>query len=129
MGGMPVAIEQAFIQQEIQNNAYKEQKNIEEGKSNVIGVNTFCIDEEYKINTFKHDKEFENTIIKSLKELKEERNEQLVKEKLKELKKVALSSENIMPIMIDIVKTYATIQEICDVLREVFGEYRSSQIF
>jgi methylmalonyl-CoA mutase N-terminal domain/subunit len=129
MGGMPVAIEQAFIQQEIQNNAYKEQKNIEEGKSNVIGVNTFCIDEKYKINTFKHDKEFENTIIKSLKELKEERNEQLVKEKLKELKKVALSSENIMPIMIDIVKTYATIQEICDVLRGVFGEYRSSQIF
>ena len=129
MGGMPVAIENTFIQQEIQNNAYKEQKMIEEGKTNVVGVNTFCTDEECKIDTFKHDKEFEKSIIKSLKELKEKRNEQLVQEKLKELKKVALSSENIMPIMIDIVKTYATIQEICDVLREVFGEYRSSQIF
>jgi len=129
MGGMPIAIENTFIQQEIQNNAYKEQKNIEEGSTNVVGVNTFCTDEKCKIDTFKHDKEFEKSIIKSLKELKEKRNEQLVQEKLKELKKVALSSENIMPIMIDIVKTYATIQEICDVLREVFGEYRSSQIF
>ncbi|MCK4380306.1 MAG: methylmalonyl-CoA mutase [Candidatus Lokiarchaeota archaeon] len=129
MGGMPVAIENTFIQQEIQNNAYKEQKNIEEGKTNVIGVNTFCTDEECKIDTFKHDKEFENRIIKSLKELKATRDEQLVQEKLKELKKVALSSENIIPIMIDIVKTYATIQEICDVLREVFGQYHSSQIF
>ena len=49
--------------------------------------------------------------------------------KLNELKKVAQSSENIMPIMIETVKTYATIQEICDVLRDVFGEYRSPQIF
>jgi methylmalonyl-CoA mutase N-terminal domain/subunit len=129
MGGITVAIENTFIQQEIQNNAYKEQKNIEEGKTNVIGVNTFCTDEECIIDTFKHDNKFEKTIIKALKELKEKRNEELVQEKLKELKKVALSSENIMPIMIDIVKTYATIQEICDVLREVFGEYRSSQIF
>ncbi len=129
MGGMSIAIENSYIQQEIQNNAYLEQKNIEEGKQNVIGINTFCTDEECKIDTFKHDKEFEKSIIKSLKELKEERNEQLVQEKLKVLKKVALSSENIMPIMIDIVKTYATIQEICDVLREVFGEYVSPQIF
>jgi methylmalonyl-CoA mutase N-terminal domain/subunit len=129
MGGMPVAIENTFIQQEIQNNAYKEQKRIEEGKTNVIGVNTFCTDEECKIDTFKHDKEFEKIIIKSLKELKEIRNEQLVQEKLEELKIVAQSSENIMPIMIEIVKTYATIQEICDVLREVFGEYKNPQIF
>ncbi len=129
MGGMPVAIENTFIQQEIQNNAYKEQKMIEEGKTNVVGVNTFCTDEECKIDTFKHDKEFEKNIIKSLKELKEVRNEQLVQEKLKELKIVAQSSDNIMSIMIEIVKTYATIQEICDVLRDVFGEYQSPQIF
>ncbi len=129
MGGMPVAIENTFIQQEIQNNAYKEQMNIEEGRTNVIGVNTFCTDEECKIDTFKHDKEFEKSIIKTLKELKEVRNEQLVQEKLKELKIIAQSSENIMPIMVEAVKTYATIQEICDILREVFGEYRSPQIF
>jgi methylmalonyl-CoA mutase N-terminal domain/subunit len=129
MGGMPIAIESTFIQQEIQNNAYKEQKNIEEGTTNVIGVNTFCTDEECRIDTFRHDDEFEKSIINSLNGLKASRDEKLVQEKLKELKKVALSSENIMPIMIELVKTYATIQEICDILREVFGEYRGSQIF
>ncbi len=129
MGGMPVAIENTFIQEEIQNNAYKEQLRIEEGKIPVIGVNKYCIDEECKIDTFKHDNEFEKNIIKSLKELKGTRNERLVQEKLKELKKVAQSSENIMPIMIETVKAYTTIQEICDVLREVFGEYQSPQTF
>ena len=129
MGGMPVAIENAYVQQEIQNNAYMEQKKIDEGLRNVIGVNTFCTDEECKIETFKHDKEFEKTIVESLRELKKIRNESFVQEKLRELKKVAQSSANIMPIMIETVKTYATIQEICDVLREIFGEYQSPQIF
>jgi methylmalonyl-CoA mutase N-terminal domain/subunit len=129
MGGMPVAIEKAYIQQEIQNNAYLEQEKIEEGQRNVIGVNTFCTDEEFKIETFKHDKEFEKKIVVSLDELRKSRNERLVKEKLVELKNIAQSTENIMPIIIDTVKTYATIQEICDVLREVFGEYQSPQIF
>jgi methylmalonyl-CoA mutase N-terminal domain/subunit len=129
MGGMPVAIEKAYIQQEIQNNAYSEQKKIEEGQRNVIGVNTFCTDEECKIETFKHDKEFEKNIAASLDELRKTRNEKLVQEKLAELKNIAQSKKNIMPIMIETVKTYATIQEICDVLREVFGEYRSPQIF
>lgn len=129
MGGMPVAIENAYVQQEIQNNAYMEQKKIDEGLRNVIGVNTFCTDEKCKIETFKHDKEFEKTIVESLRELKKIRNESFVQEKLRELKKVAQSSANIMPIMIETVKTYATIQEICDVLREIFGEYQSPQIF
>ena len=129
MGGMPVAIENAFIQKEIQNNAYMEQKRIDDGSKKVIGVNTFCTDDEYKIDTFKYDKESEKRILKALNDLKEVRDENLVKEKLKQLKVVAKSSENIMPIMIETVKTYATVQEICDVLREVFGEYQSPQIF
>jgi len=129
MGGMPAAIEKAFIQQEIQNNAYMVQKRIEEGQNKIIGVNTFCTDEECKINTFKYDKDSEKRILNSLNELKTIRNQKMVEEKLIELKRVAQSSENIMPIMIEIVKTYATIQEICDVLREVFGEYQCPQIF
>ena len=68
-------------------------------------------------------------LIQILDELRTTRNERLVKEKLAELKKVAQSTKNIMPTMIETVKTYATIQEICDVLREVFGEYQSPQIF
>jgi len=129
MGGMTEAIEKAFIQQEIQNNAYLEQKSIEEGQNKVVGVNTFCTDEDCKIETFKHDKNAEKRIINSLNDLKKTRNEKLVKENLNKLEKVAMSSENIMPIIIETVKSYATIQEICDVLRDVFGEYESPQIF
>ena len=129
MGGITVAIEKAFIQQEILNNAYKEQKRIDDGKNKVIGVNTFCIDEESNIDTFKYDTTSEQKILNLLKELKETRDEELVKNQLNELKMVVKSSKNIMPTMIETVKSYATIQEICDVIREVFGEYKSPQIF
>jgi methylmalonyl-CoA mutase N-terminal domain/subunit len=129
MGGMTAAIEKAYIQQEIQENAFRDQRRIEDSLNKIIGVNAYCTDEECKIETFKQDKDEENKIIKSLKQLKEIRDEKLVKEKLKKLKQVADSSKSIMPVMIETVKTYATIQEICDTLREVFGEYQSSQIF
>ena len=129
MGGMTNAIQKGYIQKEIQNNAYLYQKRIEDAIDKVIGVNTFCTDEECRIDTFKKSEDVENKVIKSLKSLKKDRNERVVKEKLNELKKIAHSSENIMPIMIETVKTYATIQEICDILREAFGEYRSSRVF
>ena len=129
MGGMPIAIENAYIQQELSNNAYLEQMQIDKGVEKVIGVNLFHTDEETKIDTFKYDKDSEKRIKEALKNLKENRNEDMVREKLKELKKVARATKNIMPIMIETVKTYATIQEICDVLREVFGKYQSPQIF
>lgn len=129
MGGISNAIEKGYIQNEIQNNAYKDQKNVEEGINQVVGVNTYCTEEECKIETFKHDIDEEQKIKNSLNQLKKNRNEELVKKKLAELKDVAKTSKNIMPIMIEVVKTYATIEEICDILREVFGEYRSSQLF
>jgi len=129
MGGISTAIESGFIQREIQNNAYRDQKKIEAGINQVIGVNTYCTEEECKIKTFKHDIDEEQKIISSLGELKKSRDETLVTKQLAELKEVAESSKNIMPIMIEVVKTYATIEEICSVLREVFGEYKSPQIF
>jgi len=129
MGGITVAIERAFIQKEIQNVAYQEQKKIEEGIDKKVGVNTFCIDEECKIETFKFDKEFEEKTVETLKVLKSTRDNQLVKQKLEDLKRIAQSTENMMSIMIETVKSYATIEEICDTLREVFGEYQSPQVF
>ncbi|MHA1915600.1 MAG: acyl-CoA mutase large subunit family protein [Promethearchaeota archaeon] len=129
MGGMPIAIENAFIQKEILNSAYLDQKHIDDGTKKVVGVNIFNTDDEYKINIFRYDKESEKRIKEALKKIKQDRDENLVREKLAQLKKVASSSENIMPIMIETVKTYATVQEISDVLREVFGEYQSPQIF
>jgi methylmalonyl-CoA mutase N-terminal domain/subunit len=128
MGGISNAIEKGYIQTEIQNNAYKEQKRIDKGINPVIGVNTFCTDEECRIDTFKHDVDEERKIVESLNQLKKNRNEELVKAKLAELKEIAKTSKNVMPIMIEVVKTYATIEEICGVLRDVFGEYRSPQV-
>jgi methylmalonyl-CoA mutase, N-terminal domain len=129
MGGITRAIETGFIQQEVLNNAYKEQLKIESRETNIIGVNTYCTDEECKINTFKHDKDEEKRIIDSLNNFKQERDEKLIKEALNKLEKVARTNDNIMPVMIETVKTYATIQEICDVLREVYGVYESPQVF
>jgi len=129
MGGITVAIEKGFIQQEISNNAYKEQLKIENGETEIIGVNTYYTDEKSKINIFKQDKDEELRIISNLKDLKSKRDENLVKQALEKLKKRVSSNDNIMPIMIETVKTYATIQEICDVLREVYGEYKSLEVF
>lgn len=129
MGGITTAIEKGFIQQEILNNAYADQKKIDNCIDIKVGVNTFCTEKEIKIDTFKFDLEFEQKTLQSLTEIKSIRDNKLVDEKLKELKDIAKSSKNIMPIMIEAVKTYATIEEISNVLREVFGEYQSPQIF
>ena len=130
MGGMPMAINRGFIQRKIQENAYFIQKRIDNNTDTLIGVNSFQIEEKAdKMNQFNRDNSIEKKVIKSLNDLKNQRNNKLIQEKLKELKKVAKSSDNIMPIVIELVKVYATIQEICDVLREVFGVYKSPVTF
>jgi methylmalonyl-CoA mutase N-terminal domain/subunit len=130
MGGMPMAINRGFIQRKIQENAYFIQKRIDNNTDTLIGVNSFQIEEKAdEMNQFKRDNSIEKKVIKSLNDLKNQRNNKLIQEKLKELKKVAKSSDNIMPIVIELVKVYATIQEICDVLREVFGVYKSPVTF
>ncbi|MHA1309562.1 MAG: acyl-CoA mutase large subunit family protein [Candidatus Helarchaeota archaeon] len=124
MGGMPNAIEQGYIQEKIQENAYRFQQRIENGTDKVIGINIFKTDEEPKLNVFELDMDIEKRAIESLNELKRNRDESLVEKNLKKLKEIAQSDENIMPIMIETVKSYATIEEICNILREVFGEYQ-----
>jgi methylmalonyl-CoA mutase N-terminal domain/subunit len=124
IGGMPKAIEIGFIQKQIQETSYERQKRIESGEDKRIGVNIYQIEEEPELNLFELEEGVEDKAIVALNELRKRRDEALVNEKLNELRKVAESDENIMPIMIETVKTYATIQEICDVLRKVFGEYK-----
>jgi len=128
MGGMLKAIENGFVQQEIQENAYILQKRIDNGIEKVIGVNMLQIEHEPELCIFKHDTKIEKEIIENLNNLKKRRNEKDIKEKLEKLKIIALSSENIMPIIIELVKKYATVQEICDVLRDLYGVYRSPEI-
>ena len=129
MGGMPIAVEQGYIQKEIATNAYHDQKKIESGKFKVIGVNMLQMEEDLKLNLFELDKDVEKKALENLNDLKKSRDEALVKAKLEELRKIAKSDENIMPIMIETVKAYATIQEIGDVLRDVFGVYKAPSPF
>jgi len=129
MGGMSEAINSNFVQNEISENAYLTQKKIERGEKTIIGVNAYKIEEELEIDTFKFDENIAKRKTKELKELKNGRNNELVTESLKDLRKAAQSDKNIMPAVIKAVKAYVTLQEICDVLREVFGEYQSRTIF
>ena len=126
LGGAPRAIEKGFIQQEIQNSAYQYQKDIEEGKRIVVGVNKFQIKEESPKGLLKVDPEVERCQVEKLRELKETRNNQKAKANLDKLERAAQTETNLMPYILDCVKSYITLGEICNVLRSVFGEYKES---
>ncbi|MFW6134959.1 MAG: acyl-CoA mutase large subunit family protein [Elusimicrobiota bacterium] len=126
LGGAPKAIEKGFIQKEIQNSAYQYQKDVESEKRIIVGVNKFQSEEEIMKDLLKVNPEIEKQQVKKLKNVKNNRKELEVKEKLNLLKDIAKSDHNVMPYILDCVKSYATLGEICDQLREVFGEYKES---
>jgi len=126
LGGAPKAIEKGFIQREIQNSAYQYQKDVEDKKRIVVGVNKFQSEEETMKDLLKVNPEIEKQQVKKLEEVKKNRAEKEVTEKLSRLKEAANSDENVMPFILDCVKSYATLGEICNQLRDVFGEYKDS---
>jgi len=126
LGGAPRAIEKGFIQQEIQNSAYQYQKEIEEGKRIVVGVNKFQIKEEPPKGLLKVDPEVERCQLEKLGELNKTRDNQKAKANLDALERAAQTETNLMPYILDCVKSYVTLGEICNVLRSVFGEYKES---
>ncbi|MBW2117083.1 MAG: methylmalonyl-CoA mutase family protein [Deltaproteobacteria bacterium] len=124
MGGAVPAIEQGYIQREIQDSAYKYQLDIEKEERIVVGLNRFQIEEEKPTNLLRVDPSVRVAQINRLKELKSERDNEKVNKSLSDLKKCAQGDDNLMPVILDAVKAYATLGEICNVLREVFGEYQ-----
>ncbi|MBI5475168.1 MAG: methylmalonyl-CoA mutase family protein [Ignavibacteriales bacterium] len=128
MGGMTEAIEKGYVQNEIQKSAYRYQQEIESGKRIVVGVNKYQVKEEKPPKTLKIDMKVQEEQIKFLNKVRSERNNEEVKTKLSKLKSAALSDENLMPPIIEAVRSYASIGEICNVLREVFGEYKERSI-
>ena len=124
IGGAVNAIEQGYIQREIQDSAYKYQREIEQNERVVIGLNKFQVEEEKPTNLLRVDPSVRVDQIERLKQLKSERNEAQVKESLADLRQRAEGSDNLLPYILEAVKTYATLGEICGVLREVFGEYQ-----
>ncbi|GAB4438581.1 MAG: hypothetical protein OHK0040_10020 [bacterium] len=124
MGGVLKAIEHGYIQKEIADAAYEYQRSIESKEYIVVGVNQFTKEEEPPKNILKVDFEKELFQKNKLKKVKESRDNAAVESKLKALKAVANTNENIMPAIIDAVKVNATLGEISDALREVFGEFK-----
>jgi len=124
MGGAAAAIEKGFIQREIQDSAYQYQREIERGERVVVGLNRFQVQEEKPRNLLRVDPAVRLSQIENLKKLKSRRDQRLVTETLSELKKAAEGKDNLMMPIFRAVKTYATLGEICDTLRQVFGEYR-----
>lgn len=125
-GGSPSAIEIGYIQKEIQKSAYTYQKDIESGNRIIVGVNKFIIDEEETPEILRINPEIEKKQIEFVQKVKAERSIALVNEKLSRLKKAAQGDENLLPFIIDAVRVYASLGEICNTLREVFGEYKES---
>jgi methylmalonyl-CoA mutase, N-terminal domain len=124
IGGAVEAIEKGFIQKEIQASAYQYQKEIESQERVVVGVNRFTVSGEQSIDLLKMDPATSQRQVERLKEVKLSRNQGKVAEALQELRKAAQGSDNLMPPILEAVKAYATLGEICGALRDVFGEYK-----
>ncbi len=127
-GGAAKAIERGYIQKEIQESAYNYQKEIEKGERIVVGMNKFTIEESTPKGLLRVDPVVGEMQKQKLENLRNERDNKKVSENLEALKAAASGETNLMPYIIDSVKSYATLGEICGVLREVFGEYQQSVI-
>jgi methylmalonyl-CoA mutase N-terminal domain/subunit len=127
MGGAVAAIEKGFIQKQITGRAYEIQKEIEKKKRIVVGLNEYRIEENLDFAISNPDPSHAREQIARLKELKNIRDRQKVQPALEAVREAALGEENLMPRFVEAVRAYATIGEICGVLREVFGEYRQDQ--
>jgi methylmalonyl-CoA mutase N-terminal domain/subunit len=124
MGGTIRAIEKGFFQKEIADSAHKYQIEIETKRRVLVGVNEYVSEKTGTPETLRIDPRVEEEQIARLKELKHNRNDWKVKETLDRLHTAADRGENLMPVIIEAVKTYATLGEICDMLRGVYGEYQ-----
>ena len=128
MGGMLRAIEAGFIQGEIQKAAYEFQRAVENKEQIVVGVNDFVREQGRTIPTLRIDIEIERSQIARLNALRAKRDSARAKSALAELQRRAATSENLLPAILAAVEAYATVGEISDALRRVFGEYQESVV-
>ena len=126
MGGTLAAIENGFIPGEIQSAAYEYQQSIERGETVVVGVNRFQQQEEHSPRVFRMDPELERQQIERLREIRASRDAAAVEARLAELEQAARGADNLMPRILSACEAFATVGEISDRLRRVFGEYRAA---
>ncbi|HXC15928.1 MAG TPA: methylmalonyl-CoA mutase family protein [Holophagaceae bacterium] len=124
LGGMVSAIEKGFPQKEIQNAAYAYQKAVEKGSQVVVGVNKFTVENEKMPDLLRVDEALGGQRRQQIQDLRERRDNGAVRTRLEALQTAGKGTDNLMPSILDAVKSLATVGEICGALRDVFGEYQ-----
>ncbi len=126
MGGTLRAIESGYMQNEIQNAAYEDQRAVESGQRVVVGMNRFQLQNEHAVPTFRIDPALERAQVEKLRQVRASRSAAAVEERLAVLERTARDGANLMPPIVEAADAYATVGEISDRLRSVFGEYREA---
>jgi len=129
VGGMVKAVSSGYVQREVAMQAYEFEKNIQQGKVTKVGVNKYTEGVDMEVELHEYNDEWAKLQIKRLKELKRERENKAVKESLNALEKAAREKENVMPYLVTCCKCYATVGEMANVFRDVYGEYVEPSIF
>ena len=128
MGGMLKAIERGFVQQEIQNAAYEFQQQVDRLEAVVVGVNRFTVEEEKPISIMHIDEALESKQVERLRALRVRRDPGPWKQSLEQVAEAARAGSNLMPYILRAVEAFATVGEISDAMRKVFGEYREAVV-
>jgi methylmalonyl-CoA mutase N-terminal domain/subunit len=126
MGGMLRAIEKGYVQREIQESAYQYQKAVETQEQVVVGVNRFQVEEETPLNVLRIDPALEQAQVERVRALRARRDANAVTASLQKLEQAATTDENLLPRILECVESYATVGEISNTLRHVWGEYRET---
>jgi methylmalonyl-CoA mutase N-terminal domain/subunit len=129
LGGATAAIEKGYMQREIVESAYRYQKEVESKERIVVGVNEFTTEEEEPITILRVDPSIEKHQVEKLNRIKRERNSRVVEKVLNQLRDAAEHNENLLPHILTATKKHATIGEICEVLKGIYGEYKAPAIF
>src|SRR5579884_2522813 len=129
LGGVMACIQNGFFQREIAESAYRYQQEIDQHRRTIVGVNDYVIEEDLKVPTLYVDYEGQKTHLERLNRVRRERDATAVKKALENLRRVAEGTENTMPAIIEAVRAYATLGEIMDVFRSVFGVYMEPAVF
>jgi methylmalonyl-CoA mutase N-terminal domain/subunit len=129
MGGAVTAIEKGYMQREIVESAYKHQKEVEAKERIIVGLNQFVAEEEPTIKTLRMNPAVERKQVKQVQALRRKRDRKKVQSVLSRLGAAADKDENLMPVMVEAVRDYCTLGEVCGVLRQAYGDYRAPTIF
>jgi len=129
IGGMVKAVASGYVQREVARQAYEYEKRLQEGKVIKVGVNKYTEGVDMEVELHEHNEAWAQEQIARLRELKRTRDNKAVKDTLKALEKAASEKKNVMPYLVDCCKAYATVGEMANVFRQVFGEHKEPSIF